>query len=210
MQDGTASGTLERSNDGDDIYQAVVADLASLIARVQAGLAMIETAVAGEAAATLQGPHLQCGRAGRFHAPLSEGRRGSEGLRYRPGHRPAFPSRADDLRARPARFRLEPLSDRALSGTTPAFSNHSLSEAGFDPGRYRSMPARKCGAGEEGVKICRAGVCGAVRPVRMAADRVSRAIGIAPVSSSSCRRPKRRLASCRSCPSGTRYPSPCR
>lgn len=54
MQDGTASGTLERSNDGDDIYQAVVADLASLIARVQASLAMIETAVAGEAAATLQ------------------------------------------------------------------------------------------------------------------------------------------------------------
>ena len=54
MQNGTAGGTLAPSDDRDDVYQAVIADLASLIERVQASLAMIESAVAGEAATGLQ------------------------------------------------------------------------------------------------------------------------------------------------------------
>lgn len=54
MQNGAAGETPAPSDDRNDIYQAVVADLASLIARVQASLAMIESAVAGEAPSSLQ------------------------------------------------------------------------------------------------------------------------------------------------------------
>ena len=54
MQNGTVSGVPAQSGDGDDIYQAVIADLASLIERLQASLAMIESAVAAEASAALQ------------------------------------------------------------------------------------------------------------------------------------------------------------
>jgi hypothetical protein len=53
MQSGTDSGTPAQSDDRDAIYHAVVADLASLIERIQASLAMIEAAVAGEASAAV-------------------------------------------------------------------------------------------------------------------------------------------------------------
>jgi len=49
MQTGTSSGTPAQPDDRNAIYLAVVADLASLVERIQASLAKIETAVAGEA-----------------------------------------------------------------------------------------------------------------------------------------------------------------
>ena len=72
MRNGTDSGTPAQSDDRDDIYQAVVADLASLIERIQASLTIIESAVARQA---LQPPFRtchQCRRAGRCHATLPE------------------------------------------------------------------------------------------------------------------------------------------
>jgi hypothetical protein len=54
MHHGTVSGMLAQSDDRDDMYQAVVADLASLIERVQASLTLIESAVAREASAAFQ------------------------------------------------------------------------------------------------------------------------------------------------------------
>jgi hypothetical protein len=54
MQNVTGSALPARSDDRDDIYRAVVADLASLIEHIQASLAMIEAAIASEAAAAVQ------------------------------------------------------------------------------------------------------------------------------------------------------------
>ena len=49
MQNGTVGGTPAQSDDRHDIYHTVVADLASLIERIQASLTLIDTAVAQEA-----------------------------------------------------------------------------------------------------------------------------------------------------------------
>ena len=54
MQNGTAGGTPAQSDDRDDIHRAVVADLASLIERIQASLTLLEAAVAQEASAALE------------------------------------------------------------------------------------------------------------------------------------------------------------
>jgi hypothetical protein len=54
MRNGTVSGAPAQSDDRDDIYRAVVADLASLIEHIQASMALIEAAVAREASAALQ------------------------------------------------------------------------------------------------------------------------------------------------------------
>ena len=51
MQNVTGSPVPAQSDDRDDIYRAVVADLASLIEHIQMSLTLIETAVAREAAA---------------------------------------------------------------------------------------------------------------------------------------------------------------
>jgi hypothetical protein len=54
MQNVTGSPVPAQSDDRDDIYRAVVADLASLIEHIQASLTLIETALAKEAAAAVQ------------------------------------------------------------------------------------------------------------------------------------------------------------
>jgi hypothetical protein len=54
MHNGTAGATPARADDRDDIYHTVVADLASLIGRIQASMALIDAAVAREASAALQ------------------------------------------------------------------------------------------------------------------------------------------------------------
>jgi hypothetical protein len=51
MRNGTVSGTPLQPDDRDDIYRAVVADLASLIEQIQASMALIEAAIAREASA---------------------------------------------------------------------------------------------------------------------------------------------------------------
>ena len=51
MSNGTDDGSRPPSNDRDETYRAVVADLVLLIERVQAGLKRIDQAVAAEAAA---------------------------------------------------------------------------------------------------------------------------------------------------------------
>ena len=53
MQNGTAGSTPAQSDDRHDIHHAVVADLASLIERIQASLTLIDAAVAQEASAAL-------------------------------------------------------------------------------------------------------------------------------------------------------------
>ena len=53
MQNGTGSPVPAPSDDRDDIYRAVVADIASLIEHIQASLTMIEAAVASEASAAV-------------------------------------------------------------------------------------------------------------------------------------------------------------
>jgi hypothetical protein len=54
MQNITGSPLPARSDDRDDIYRAVVADLVSLIEHIQASLTMIDTAIASEASAAVQ------------------------------------------------------------------------------------------------------------------------------------------------------------
>ncbi|MBR1124792.1 hypothetical protein JQ628_24940 [Bradyrhizobium lablabi] len=54
MHNGTGSSVPAQSDDRDVVYEAVVADLTSLVARIQASLTMIELAVAQEASAALQ------------------------------------------------------------------------------------------------------------------------------------------------------------
>jgi hypothetical protein len=54
MQDVAGGGAADRPDDRDDVYGAVVADLVSLIERVQASLTMIESAVAAQASTALQ------------------------------------------------------------------------------------------------------------------------------------------------------------
>ena len=51
MQNATGSPVPAQSEDRDEIYRAVVADVTSLIEHIQASLAMIDTALAMEAAA---------------------------------------------------------------------------------------------------------------------------------------------------------------
>ena len=53
MQNGTGSPVPAPSDDRDDIYRTVVADIASLIEHIQASLTMIEAAVASEASAAV-------------------------------------------------------------------------------------------------------------------------------------------------------------
>jgi hypothetical protein len=56
MQNVTGGPVPAQSDDRDDIYRAVVADLASLIEHIQASLTLIDTALANEAAAATQEP----------------------------------------------------------------------------------------------------------------------------------------------------------
>lgn len=53
MQDGTDDGSKPPTDDGEDTYRAVIADLVSLIEHIQASLKRIDAAVAAEAAATV-------------------------------------------------------------------------------------------------------------------------------------------------------------
>jgi hypothetical protein len=54
MQNVKNSGVTAQSDDRDDIYRAVVANLASLIEHIQTSLTMLEAAVAREATAAAQ------------------------------------------------------------------------------------------------------------------------------------------------------------
>jgi hypothetical protein len=54
MQNVTGSPVPARSDDGDEVYRAVVADLTSLVEHIQASLTMIDAALAREAAATIK------------------------------------------------------------------------------------------------------------------------------------------------------------
>jgi len=53
MQNGTGSPVPAPSDDRDDIYRAVVADIASLIEHIQASLTVIEAAIASETSAAV-------------------------------------------------------------------------------------------------------------------------------------------------------------
>ena len=53
MQNGTVGGMSAQSDDRHDIHHTVVADLESLIERIQASLTLIDAAVAQEASAAL-------------------------------------------------------------------------------------------------------------------------------------------------------------
>jgi hypothetical protein len=54
MHNGTGSSMPAQSDDRDVVYDAVVAELTSLVARIQASLTMIDSAVALEASTALQ------------------------------------------------------------------------------------------------------------------------------------------------------------
>jgi hypothetical protein len=54
MHNGTGGSAPAQSDDRDVVYEAVVAELTSLVARIQASLTMIDSAVALEASAGLQ------------------------------------------------------------------------------------------------------------------------------------------------------------
>jgi hypothetical protein len=54
MQNVKNSGATAQSDDRDDIYRAVVANLASLIEHIQTSLTMLDAAVAREATAAVQ------------------------------------------------------------------------------------------------------------------------------------------------------------
>lgn len=54
MHNGTGSIMPAQSDDREVVYEAVVAELTSLVARIQASLTMIDSAVALEASAALQ------------------------------------------------------------------------------------------------------------------------------------------------------------
>ena len=54
MQNGTVGGMPAQCDDRHDIYHTVVADLASLIERIQASLTLIDAAVARETSVALE------------------------------------------------------------------------------------------------------------------------------------------------------------
>jgi hypothetical protein len=56
MQNVTGSPVLAPSDDRDDVYRTVVADLTSLIEQIQTSLTRIDAALASEAAATVAEP----------------------------------------------------------------------------------------------------------------------------------------------------------
>ena len=105
MQNGTVGGMPAQCDDRHDIYHTVVADLASLIERIQASLTLIDAAVARETSVALEEMAANVVVLDDVTPMLPEGRRGAQGVRCRPCRRPALSPRADGGGTRYARFR---------------------------------------------------------------------------------------------------------